>query len=136
MFGNRGIVGQVFASELGTGAGGDPVDLPLAGVTITVDGAEETLRAVTDAEGNFVLDPCPAGTFFVHIDGRTSPDSDWPDGVSYATRIRDLRPYTPEAAALLSQSARGLRGAGYVAFQDHEIPDRPRHSAIASTYAF
>ena len=60
---------------------------------------------------------------------------DWPDDVDYATRIRDLRPDTPETAALLSQSASGLRGAGYVAFRDHEPPERPRHSAIASTYA-
>ncbi len=74
------IVGRVFASEPGTGQQGAPTDVPLAGVTITVDGAEETLRAVTDAQGNFTLDPCPAGTFFVQIDGRTSPQSDYPNG--------------------------------------------------------
>jgi exoribonuclease R len=60
---------------------------------------------------------------------------EWPDDVGYADRVRELRPDTPEAAALLAQSARALRGAGYVAFQDHEVPDQPEHSAIASTYA-
>jgi hypothetical protein len=73
------IVGRVIASERGTGG----VETPLAGVTITVDGAEETLRAVTDAQGNFTLSPCPAGTFFVKIDGRTSPRSAWPHGDYY-----------------------------------------------------
>lgn len=58
---NTAIVGRVIASERGTGG----VETPLAGVTITVNGAEETLRAVTDAQGNFTLSPCPAGTFFV-----------------------------------------------------------------------
>ena len=32
---------------------------------------EQTLRAVTDTNGNFKLAPVPAGRFFVHIDGRT-----------------------------------------------------------------
>lgn len=45
---------------------------PLAGVTITVDGAEETIRTTTDAEGRFVLNNAPAGRFFVHVDGRTA----------------------------------------------------------------
>lgn len=60
---------------------------------------------------------------------------EWPDDVGYAERIRELRPDTPSRAALLSQAARGLRGAGYVAFDDHDIPEERRHSAIASTYA-
>lgn len=80
------VVGQVFASELaeggGTGAGGG-ANQPLAGVTITVDGREQELRAVTDAEGRFTLSPAPTGTFFVHIDGRTAPDSQWPGGAYY-----------------------------------------------------
>lgn len=59
----------------------------------------------------------------------------WPDDVGYAERIRELRPDSPEEAALLSQAARGLRGAGYVAFADADHPDQPRHAAIASTYA-
>lgn len=66
------VRGTVFASEQiqGTNAT-DFINRPLAGVTITVDGMEETLRAVTDANGNFILHPCPPGDFFVHIDGRT-----------------------------------------------------------------
>ncbi len=62
-------------------------------------------------------------------------DVDWPDDVGYAERVRELRPDTPARAALLSQAARGLRGAGYVAFRDHDLPAEPTHSAIASTYA-
>jgi RHS repeat-associated protein len=67
------VIGTVYASELVP----DPNDLtnsinvPLAGVTITVDGAEQTLRTVTDTNGFFSLSPCPAGRFFVHVDGRT-----------------------------------------------------------------
>ncbi|MEZ5247395.1 MAG: RNB domain-containing ribonuclease [Acidimicrobiales bacterium] len=60
---------------------------------------------------------------------------EWPDDVGYAERVRELRPDTPGRAALLSQAARGLRGAGYVAFDDHQLPPDPLHSAIASTYA-
>ncbi|MFN0067732.1 MAG: hypothetical protein ACKVYV_08870 [Limisphaerales bacterium] len=74
------VVGRVFASEF---LPGGVVNRPLAGVTITVDGQEQGLRAVTDALGNFRLDPAPAGEFFVHVDGRTSPDSEWPGGAYY-----------------------------------------------------
>jgi hypothetical protein len=77
------ISGRVFASEPGQGAGGATVDVPLAGVTVTVDGAEETLRTTTDAQGNFTLNPSPAGSFFVHVDGRTSPQSSYPNGNYY-----------------------------------------------------
>jgi hypothetical protein len=79
------VVGRVFASELvpGSDTGTNAVNRPLAGVTITVDGAEESLRAVTDANGFFKLTNAPAGRFFVHIDGRTSPLSHWPGGDYY-----------------------------------------------------
>jgi exoribonuclease R len=60
---------------------------------------------------------------------------EWADDVGYAERVRELRPDSPSRAALLSQAARGLRGAGYVAFHDNDPPAEPRHSAIASTYA-
>lgn len=73
------ISGQVLASEQGPGG----VDVPISGATITVDGAEETLRTTTDAQGNFVLNPCPGGSFFVHVDGRTSPASSYPNGNYY-----------------------------------------------------
>ena len=45
-------------------------DVPLAGVVIEVVGAEETIRTTTAGDGSFTLDPCPAGRFFVNIDGR------------------------------------------------------------------
>lgn len=60
---------------------------------------------------------------------------EWGENVSYADRVRDLRPDSPNRAALLSQAASGLRGAGYVAFRNDDLPKDPRHSAIASTYA-
>ena len=65
------VCGRVFASELapvGTGS----INTPLAGVKVSVDGAEDTLFAITDSMGNFRLEPAPAGRFFVHIDGRTA----------------------------------------------------------------
>lgn len=77
--GATAIRGRVFASARNA----DGTDRPLAGVTITVDGAEQTLRAVTDASGAFVLQPAPAGRFFVHVDGRTSSLSQWPGGAYY-----------------------------------------------------
>ncbi len=73
------ITGRVLASEPGPGG----VDVPLAGVTITVDGQEETLRTTTAADGSFRLEPCPAGRFFVNVDGRTAVASRWPDGAYY-----------------------------------------------------
>ncbi len=79
------VIGRVFASELvpGPDTGTNALNRPLAGVTITVDGQEETLRAVTDAQGSFRLEPAPAGRFFVHVDGRTAAGSAWPDGDYY-----------------------------------------------------
>lgn len=84
-----GVTGRVFASEWME----DPsvpaqlVNRPLPGVTITVDGAEESLRTTTDEEGKFVLSPCPAGRFFVHVDGRTYTNTAeavrWPDQAYY-----------------------------------------------------
>lgn len=76
---NTAIVGRVLASE--PGAGG--ADVPLAGVTITVDGLEETLRTTTAADGTFRLMPCPSGRFFVNVDGRTATASQWPAGAYY-----------------------------------------------------
>ncbi|MBI3418163.1 MAG: Ig-like domain-containing protein, partial [Verrucomicrobia bacterium] len=68
------VTGTVYASDLvpGSDTGTNAVNQPLAGVTITVDGREQDLRAVTDANGNFTLSPAPPGRFFVHIDGRTA----------------------------------------------------------------
>jgi hypothetical protein len=69
-FPGTAVCGRVFASELAMGGGS--VNVPLEGVTISVDGAESTLFALTDANGDFRLDPAPAGRFFVHVDGRTA----------------------------------------------------------------
>jgi hypothetical protein len=76
---STGVVGQVLASE--KDANGK--DIPIQGAIITVDGQEETLRAVTDANGNFTLNPAPGGSFFVHIDGRKARGSNFPDGDYY-----------------------------------------------------
>jgi hypothetical protein len=80
---NTAVVGQVFASEIGTNEFGQAINRPLEGVIITVDGSEEALRTVTDADGRFMLSPSPAGRFFVHVDGRTAKGSHWPDGEYY-----------------------------------------------------
>jgi len=66
------VCGRVFASGLMPGDSGSSVNVPLQGVTISVDGAADTMSAVTDAMGNFRLEPAPAGRFFVHINGKTA----------------------------------------------------------------
>ncbi len=73
------VVGRVLASEPGPGG----LDVPLVGVTITVDGREESLRTVTAADGSFRLEPAPSGRFFVNVDGRTATASAWPSGAYY-----------------------------------------------------
>lgn len=66
------VIGRVFASELVPSfSESQTLNTPLAGVTVTLDGLEETVRTTTDAQGNFKLAPVPAGRFFVHVDGRT-----------------------------------------------------------------
>ncbi len=79
------VTGRVFASELVLVGGVEEwVNEPLAGVTITVDGLEDTLFAVTDALGDFRLDPAPAGRFFIHVDGKTATNG-VPPGAYYPT---------------------------------------------------
>ncbi len=78
------VVGRIFASELDDDGDGGSINEPLAGVTITVDGMEGTLRAVTDAKGDFRLENAPAGRFFVHIDGSTATNG-VPEGAYYPT---------------------------------------------------
>lgn len=77
------ISGVVYASEPVPPRPDGSTNLPLPGVTVTVDGAEESLRVTTDADGRFTLTNCPAGRFFVHVDGRTSPLSQWPAGAYF-----------------------------------------------------
>lgn len=72
------IGGFVYAAELSPG----DVNVPLQGVVIEVVGAEETLRTTTSADGSFLLDPSPAGRFFVNIDGRPVTGG-FPDGDYY-----------------------------------------------------
>ncbi|MCI0582125.1 MAG: Ig-like domain-containing protein, partial [Chloroflexi bacterium] len=74
------VCGRVFASELAPGGVGS-VNVPLEGVTITVDGLE-SLRTTTDDMGHFRLEPAPAGRFFVHVDGRTATNG-VPPGTYY-----------------------------------------------------
>jgi exoribonuclease R len=60
---------------------------------------------------------------------------DWPDTVSYADLVRDLDPNIARERTMLVRSARGLSGAGYASFLDHDsIPSHPQHSAIAALY--
>lgn len=66
------VCGRVFASELSQEVAGEWLDVPLEGVTISVDG-NAAINAVTQSDGTFTMNDVPAGTFFVHIDGRTSP---------------------------------------------------------------
>jgi hypothetical protein len=73
-----GIIGHVYASEKGPGGN----DVPLPGVLVRVVGSE-TLFTFTAVDGSFSLNPCPAGRFFVEVDGRTSALSNFPDGGYY-----------------------------------------------------
>ncbi len=59
---------------------------------------------------------------------------EWPADQPYPDFIRGLDPTNPKHAAMVVASARLLRGSGYVAF-DGEVPDEPRHAALASEYA-
>ncbi|MEA2690817.1 MAG: hypothetical protein QOJ16_204, partial [Acidobacteriota bacterium] len=76
------VCGRVVASALAVDGSGHSVDNPLQGATITVDGAEATLRSMTGADGNFCLDPAPGQRFFVHVDGRTATNG-VPPGAYY-----------------------------------------------------
>lgn len=60
---------------------------------------------------------------------------DWPKSVGYPQLVRELQAADPKQAAMLVAAARGLRGAGYLAFRDHETPRHTEHSAIAANYA-
>jgi exoribonuclease R len=59
----------------------------------------------------------------------------WPKGAhDYASILAGLDPATPAEAALITQSARLFRGAGYVAFTE-DRPEQPEQSAIGGPYA-
>ncbi len=59
---------------------------------------------------------------------------DWPAEQLYPDFIRGLDSRKPAEAAMITASARLLRGSGYVAF-DGEVPADPVHAALASEYA-
>lgn len=60
---------------------------------------------------------------------------DWPQTVTYPEMVRNLQAADPKQAAMLVAAARGLRGAGYLAFRDGKVPRHTEHSAIAANYA-
>ena len=58
----------------------------------------------------------------------------WPETVGYAEFVRDLDPTAPDQAALIVQSAKLARGAGYLAFTTPPSGD-VTHGAVAAPYA-
>ncbi|NKB25431.1 MAG: hypothetical protein GKR87_13850 [Kiritimatiellae bacterium] len=73
---NTIVCGRVFASEQIQVAGTNQwVNNPLEGVTVTVDGLESNVFAVTDNLGDFRLTHTPVGRFFVHINGVTASNN-------------------------------------------------------------
>ena len=59
---------------------------------------------------------------------------EWPAEQLYPDFIRSLDPARPDHAAVIVASLRLLRGSGYATF-DGELPEQPRHSALATEYA-
>jgi hypothetical protein len=107
---NTIVSGRVFASELAVrtnGATNLSINIPLAGVIITVDGLEETVRATTDQFGDFRLTNAPAGPFFVHIDGRKIADAGkgikYPE-LAYYPFVGKLWESTPVERSTLAKS--------------------------------
>lgn len=80
------LCGRVFASELKlvnlstNGTRSVSVNVPLEGVTVTVDGRTDLVTR-TDTMGNFYFSSFPAGRVFVHINGKTSTQA--PTGAYY-----------------------------------------------------
>ena len=58
----------------------------------------------------------------------------WPETVGYADFVRSLDPSVADQAALIMQSAKLARGAGYLAFTQTPVGD-VAHSAVAAPYA-
>ena len=58
----------------------------------------------------------------------------WPPSVGYAEFIRTLDVCAPNAAPLVWQAKRVMKGADYVAF-DGAVPPEPEHNALAMLYA-
>jgi exoribonuclease R len=60
---------------------------------------------------------------------------DWPVEMPPADFVRTLDPSVPQHAAMVQACTRLFRGAAYVAFDDGQPPEQPRHAAIAAEYA-
>lgn len=58
----------------------------------------------------------------------------WPDTIGYADFVRSLDPAVADQAALIVQSAKLARGAGYVSFTTRPSGD-VTHAAVAAPYA-
>lgn len=58
----------------------------------------------------------------------------WPEQIGYAAFVRSLDPRVPDHAALMVQSAKLARGAGYLAFTQAPTADAT-HAAVAAPYA-
>lgn len=108
------VCGRVFASQQTMTESGARADVPLAGVTITVDGLEDELFAVTDKMGNFRLEPAPAGEFFVHVDGRTATNPDIPEGAFYPFVGKVFKSIPGQETNPLGEPLPGEPGAGDV----------------------
>ena len=84
------IYGRVFASELlirTNSSTNIALNVELPGVTITVEGMEDTMRVVTGSRGEFTMTNVPGGHFFAYVNGHTVTDFSrgirWPDQSYY-----------------------------------------------------
>ncbi|MEU0393885.1 RNB domain-containing ribonuclease [Streptomyces sp. NPDC006208] len=59
---------------------------------------------------------------------------EWPHHVSYAELVRSLDPHDARHAAFLQECTTLLRGAGYTAFRDGQVPTPAVHAAVADEY--
>lgn len=59
---------------------------------------------------------------------------DWPHHVPYAQVVRSLDPRKTNHAAFLQDCTTLLRGAGYTAFENGELPTPAVHAAVADLY--
>jgi PKD repeat protein len=77
------VTGRLFAAGQAVTARGVPVNTPLQGVTISVDGTGGGVSTTTDVLGNFRLDPAPAGRFFIEVDGTSATNAGIPVGAYF-----------------------------------------------------
>jgi exoribonuclease R len=97
----------------------------MAAAQIMLDGKVGLLRTMP-APAPEVIDRLRLAARALHVP--------WPDNASPGQVIAALDPARPRAAALLDQAAEMMRGAGYTAFSG-ELPQQPRHAAVAAPYA-